>query len=88
VAPKADFRLRLIDLVTGGYSPDAQEVKPELDKLQDIPTLLIYGRHDRTTLARNLAGPLIESREIPGRHICRNSGIVAELILARLQRGA
>ncbi len=87
VAPKADFRLRLIDLITGHYGPDSLEVKPAIEKLGGIPMLLIYGHHDRTTLARDVGGPLIESREIPGGHICRRPGIVAELILSRIQRG-
>ncbi len=87
VARKADFRLRLIDLITGHYGPDSLEVKPAIEKLRDIPLLLIYGDHDRTTLSRDVTGPLIESREIPGGHICRSPTIVAEVILARIQRG-
>lgn len=84
-AEKADFRLRLRDLITGGYGSDSLNIEPELAKLGTIPTLFIYGDRDRKTIARKARGEHFYFSEIASGHIFHDAKTVAKIILRHLQ---
>lgn len=88
VSRLADFRLRLSEVLKGGFGPFALKVGPEIKKLESVPGLCIYGHQDRVSLCRNLKGisNTMEVREVPSGRIFHDAQKVSELILSKFEK--
>lgn len=83
-AAKADFKLRLRDLVFGTYGENAKPLVPEVEKGGVKNLLCICGREDKTTVGPELAKLGAGIHLVPGGHIFRRNAVeIAGIILQR-----
>ena len=76
------FEIRVSGWVPGSSSGDLP-VRPEIDKLQGVPAVCLYGEGESHDPCAQLAGPAMSAREIgKGHHFSGDYAALAEAVLA------
>lgn len=65
---RTDFEVHFSDMLGMGRSETAYNVIDEINKIKDIPVLLIYGEGEKTKVPDLLTGKTIKLEKIPGDH--------------------
>ena len=79
--PMADFEFHFYNWANKSSSK-AQPVKPELEKMRNVPTLFIYGSEENNSWCADLMNGMFRLKKLPGgHHFGQDTGRVAGEIL-------
>lgn len=85
LAPNANFKFHLIDLVTNHRRPDDLPTLPEVSRLRGAHILCFYGVEEKDAACRSLADPVATVVAMPdGHHFGERYGVIADRILSAL----
>lgn len=89
LAPNANFKFHLIDLVTNHHRSDDLPTIPEVMRLRDPRTLCFYGVKEKEAACRSLPDSVATVVAMPeGHHFGGRYGVIADRILSALGTGA
>jgi type IV secretory pathway VirJ component len=85
LAPNANFKFHLIDLVTNHHRPDDLPTLPEVTRLHGAPVLCFYGVEEKEAACKSLADSVATVVAMPdGHHGGERYGVIADHILSAL----
>ncbi len=85
IAPNANFKFHLIDLVSNHHRADDLPTLPELMKMREPRTLCFYGAKEKDAACRSLPDSVATVVAMPdGHHFGGKYGVIADRILSTL----
>jgi Type IV secretory pathway, VirJ component len=85
LAPNANFKFHLIDLITNHHRPDDLPTLPEVRRLHGAHILCFYGVQEKEAACRSLADSVATVVAMPsGHHFGGRYGVIADRILSAL----
>lgn len=85
LAPNANFKFHLIDLVTNHHRPDDLPTVPEVARLRGAHVLCFYGVEEQDAACKSLADSVATVVAMPdGHHFGERYGVIADRILSAL----
>jgi type IV secretory pathway VirJ component len=89
LAPNANFKFHLIDLVSNHHRSDDLPTLPEVGRMRDEQILCFYGVKEKEAACRSLPDSVATAVAMPdGHHFGGRYGEIADRILAALQEHA
>ena len=89
LAPNANFKFHLIDLVTNHHRPDDLPTIPEAARLRGAHVLCFYGVEEKEAACRSLADSVATVVAMPdGHHFGERYGVIAGRILSAVASAA
>jgi type IV secretory pathway VirJ component len=89
LAPNANFKFHLMDLVDNHHRPDDLPTIPEVTRLHSQQILCFYGMKEKETACRSLPDSVATAVAMPdGHHFGGRYGEIADRILSALRGGA
>jgi type IV secretory pathway VirJ component len=89
LAPNANFKFHLVDLVSNHHRSDDLPTLPEVQRLRGTPILCFYGMKEQDTACSSLPDSVATAVAMPdGHHFGGRYGEIANRILAALRKSA